>query len=158
MDATTYAKRYHEKIKDVEKWLREERIRGAVRTKNGTWDIPEDAKVEYFVRKKHGRKTDDDAFDILRALRTRRYIDAELLGCSHIDFRDTIDSLEKIGYLAPSVRAADGITSVGYKITNKGLEASSYMKAFFLTVYRESVAALARGAVEATYATEQIAH
>lgn len=85
MDIKTYARRYrNSRVSEVEKYLAQGRIRGAV-IENGVWNVPNAAKVEYRPKKKRPT-VEDDIIDILKALHGNWYVDAETLCLSEPGF------------------------------------------------------------------------
>lgn len=57
---------------------------------------------------------------ILRALNQNRYIDSCILGCTGPFFQDAIKALLEAELISSSDTPADGITSIGYRLTEKG--------------------------------------
>lgn len=96
-------------------------IRGTVRNECGEWRIPENALMDYYP----GFLAKEPIFSkvmihILRALNQNRYIDSCILGCTEPFFQDAIKALLEAKLISSSDTPADGITSIGYRLTEKG--------------------------------------
>ena len=55
-----------------------------------------------------------------RALSQNRYVDSCILGCTEPFFQDAVSALLEAGLICSSETPADGITSIGYRLTEKG--------------------------------------
>ena len=69
---------------------------------DGVWDIPEDAKARYEPRKKKNRTQDDNRWDLLKALKERRYVGEKVLLCQKADFVDLANDLLDKGLIINS--------------------------------------------------------
>lgn len=69
---------------------------------DGVWDIPEDARTRYEPRKKKNRTQDDNRWDLLKALKERRYVDEKVLLCQKADLVDLANDLLDKGLIIKS--------------------------------------------------------
>lgn len=119
MNIDDYCKRYRKKKRDVENALKKNRMRGVMYV-DGIADIPEDAKIDYYIPK---RKTSIDVEDarvyLLKALAGFWYIDANVLGLSENDFQDVVKTMVSLG-LVERIGEPDGVTTTGLKATPTG--------------------------------------
>lgn len=101
--------------------LKNGRIRGATRNERGEWQIPENALMDYYpgflAKEPNFTKV---MIHILRALNQNRYVDSCILGCTEPFFQDAIGALLEAGLISRSDAPADGITSIGYRLTEEG--------------------------------------
>ncbi len=148
MDVKTYAKRYRQsRISDVNNFLSQGRIRGAIK-KNGIWNIPDAAKIEYRPRKKNPT-AEDNVIDILKALHGNWYVDAETLCLSEPDFADRVNLLKQAGLIKDSQKPCDGVTSTGLTLTSEGLQVASNRKQVILELWQKLFAGISEGTVRA---------
>ena len=104
----------------LDKLLDSGHVRGAVK-RGESWLIPENALIEYYP----GYLSATPSFDntmvhILRALNGNNYIDARILGCSEPFYEDALANLLEAGLITRSVAPADGVTSTGFRLTERG--------------------------------------
>lgn len=113
-----YRKRYKVRKRDLDNALQNHRVRGARQNSLGEWVIPEDAKIEFYPRRKELTWTGVMAY-ILKALSTFRYIDANIVGISETDYRNIVQQLIDVG-LVKEVGKCDGVTTTGLALTMEG--------------------------------------
>ncbi len=119
MNVAEYCRRYRKDKRVVEKALKKNRVRGAVYT-NGIADIPEDAKIDYYIPKRKTNITVQDArVYLLKALASFHYIDAFVLGLSESDFQDVVNTMVALG-LVERIGEPDGVTTTGLRATPSG--------------------------------------
>ena len=119
MNVAEYCRRYRKDKRVVEKALKKNRVRGAVYT-NGIADIPEDAKIDYYIPKRKTNITVQDArVYLLKALASFHYIDAFVLGLSISDFQDVVNTMVALG-LVERIGEPDGVTTTGLRATPSG--------------------------------------
>lgn len=119
MIVAEYCRRYRKDKRVVEKALKKNRVRGAVYT-NGIADIPEDAKIDYYIPKRKTNITVQDArVYLLKALASFHYIDAFVLGLSESDFQDVVNTMVALG-LVERIGEPDGVTTTGLRATPSG--------------------------------------
>lgn len=119
MNIADYCRRYRKKKRDVENALKKNRIRGVTYVE-GTADIPEDAKIDYYIPKsKTNISVEDARVYLLKALASFQYIDAKILGLSESDFQCIVDSMVALG-LVRRIGEPDGITTTGLEATSSG--------------------------------------
>ena len=119
MNVAEYCRRYRKDKRVVEKALKKNRVRGAVYT-NGIADIPEDAKIDYYIPKRKTNITVQDArVYLLKALASFHYIDAFVLGLSESDFQDVVNTMVALG-LVERIGEPDGVTTTGQRATPSG--------------------------------------
>lgn len=119
MNVAEYCRRYRKDKRVVEKALKKNRVRGVVYT-NGTADIPEDAKIDYYIPKHKTNITVQDArVYLLKALTSFHYIDAFVLGLSEGDFQDVVNTMVALGFVERTGEP-DGVTTTGLKATPSG--------------------------------------
>ena len=119
MNVAEYCRRYRKDKRVVEKALKKNRVRGAVYT-NGIADIPEDAKIDYYIPKRKTNITVQDArVYLLKALSSFHYIDAFVLGLSESDFQDVVNTMVALG-LVERIGEPDGVTTTGQRATPSG--------------------------------------
>lgn len=119
MNVAEYCRRYRKDKRVVEKALKKNRVRGAVYT-NGIADIPEDAKIDYYIPKRKTNITVQDArVYLLKALASFHYIDAFVLGLSESDFQDVVNTIVALG-LVERIGEPDGVTTTGLRATPSG--------------------------------------
>ena len=119
MNVAEYCRRYRKDKRVVEKALKKNRVRGAVYT-NGIADIPEDAKIDYYIPKRKTNITVQDArVYLLKALASFHYIDAFVLGVSESDFQDVVNTMVALG-LVERIGEPDGVTTTGQRATPSG--------------------------------------
>lgn len=119
MNVAEYCRRYRKDKRVVEKALKKNRVRGAVYT-NGIADIPEDAKIDYYIPKRKTNITVQDArVYLLKALACFHYIDAFVLGLSESDFQDVVNTMVALG-LVERIGEPDGVTTTGLRATPSG--------------------------------------
>ena len=119
MNVAEYCRRYRKDKRVVEKALKKNRVRGAVYT-NGIADIPEDAKIDYYIPKRKTNITVQDArVYLLKALASFHYIDAFVLGVSESDFQDVVNTMVALG-LVERIGEPDGVTTTGLRATPSG--------------------------------------
>lgn len=148
MDIKTYARRYrNSRVSEVEKYLAQGRIRGAV-IENGVWNVPNADKVEYRPKKKRPT-VEDDIIDILKALHGNWYVDAETLCLSEPDFADRVNLLKQAGLIKDSQKPCDGVTSTGLTLTSEGLQVASNKKQVILELWQKLFAGISEGAIRA---------
>ena len=149
MNPSEYAKRYHRSNrKQVQKWLDEGRIRGAVLSEDG-WDIPEGAKVEFRPSPLRKRKdtVDDNIIDILKAIYGNWFVDAEVIGLSNSDYRDRVALLKELDLVTDSDSPYDGVASTGLRLTSRGLQDAPKNRGVILDLYQRTMAALVEGSI-----------
>ncbi|MDY2778212.1 MAG: hypothetical protein SOU51_07520 [Collinsella sp.] len=119
MNVADYCRRYRKDKRRVEKALKKNRVRGVVYI-NGIADIPEDAKIDYYIPKRKTNITIQDAqIYLLKALASFHYIDACVLGLSERDFQDVVNSMVALN-LVERTGEPDGVTTTGLKATPSG--------------------------------------
>ena len=119
MNVAEYCRRYRKDKRVVEKALKKTRVRGVVYT-NGIADIPEDAKIDYYIPKRKTNITVQDArVYLLKALASFHYIDAFVLGLSERDFQDVVNTMVALG-LVERIGEPDGVTTTGLRATLSG--------------------------------------
>ena len=150
MNEDEYAKRYKKSKRQVKTWLEEGRIRGAVFS-NEVWDIPREAKVEYYVRKRRNRGVVDNVRDVVKALEGFWYIDEVVLGCTEYDYEYILRILESMGLIVRSDVLKDDITNVGVELTTDGLIAAKKSKMSFVKIYGITIESISKGCFEAVY-------
>lgn len=131
MSPAEYSKRYGKNSGSVSRLLKAGRVRGARKIGN-TWEIPEDALIEYAVRKKKNRNLNDVIWDIVEALSHFQYFDAEVLMVPQTQLENAITIAVSQGFIEESSVPNDGITSCGYQLTTVGVEACEHKKLDFL--------------------------
>ncbi|WP_291289721.1 hypothetical protein [Enorma sp.] len=148
MSPAEYSKRYGKNSGSVSKLLKAGRVRGARKTGN-TWEIPEDALIEYAVRKKKNRNLGDIIWDIVEALSHFQYFDAEVLMVSQAQLENAIEVAVSQGFIEESSMPNNGITSCGYKLTTVGVEACEHKKLAFLKQFAEIMGSYSGAAARA---------
>lgn len=119
MNVAEYCRRYRKDRRIVEKALKRNRVRGVVYT-NGIADIPEDAKIDYYIPKRKTNITVQDArVYLLKALASFHYIDALILGLSERDYQDVVNSMVALGFVERTGEP-DGLTTTGLRVTPSG--------------------------------------
>lgn len=109
------------KKKDLDKWIKGNRLRGIVVDGSNTVLIPRNAKPLYWIRKKNGFTVSYIVRCILEALNSRRMIDAEVFGVSDNDFAQCISLAKEAGWICDDEIAYDGVENCGYRLTSTGL-------------------------------------
>ena len=144
-----YCDRYGYKQSSVRKWASSGRLAGAIKDSHQVWQIPEDARPLYVVRKKNDRSIEDNIYDYLNALNKRYYVNEESLHCTKGELQDIQETLLQDGLIAPSTTPCDGKWSTGYRITGKGIDAVNNTKKRFLQFYKCTVEAVIEGVTAA---------
>lgn len=142
MTPSEYSKRYGMNSGSLSKYLNQGRVRGAKKV-NDAWIIPEDALVEYCVRKKKDRTVQDVVWDILNALNRGCYFDAEVLKVQEGVFQNATRIALRQGYMSQSDRKTDGVTTSGFDITELGIESLAKKKSEFVRTLADAMGALA---------------
>lgn len=148
MNPAEYSKRYGKNSGSVSKLLKAGRVRGARKIGN-TWEIPEDALIEYAIRKKKNRYLNDVIWDIVEALSHFQYFDAEVLKVPQSQFENAIEIAVSRGFIEESSVPNDGITSCGYQLTAVGVEACERKKLDFLKQFAGIVGSYSGSAARA---------
>lgn len=149
MSPTQYCARYGIAESTLRSWLKKGLIEGAKKN-NGLWDIPEGARTRYEPRKKKNRTQDDNRWDLLKALKERRYVDEKVLLCQKADFVDLANDLLDKGYIVKSSTPCDGKWNTGYAISQIGLAAiESRTKKDFLELWKNTCSGITSGVMEA---------
>lgn len=107
MSPAQYCARYGIAESTLRGWLKRGLMEGAEKC-GGIWDIPEDARARYEPRKKKNRTQDDNRWDLLKALKERRYVDEKVLLCQKADFVDLANDLLDKGFIIMSSTPCDG--------------------------------------------------
>ena len=148
MKVKEYCERYGFSESAVYDWLKKGLIEGADDS-SGVWCIPEEARPRYVPAKKKNRDARDNAYDVIKALGTGRYIDAKVIWLLEVDYQDLIDTLLEMGLIESSRASFDGRWNTGLRLTNLGLRKYEDGKGSFVKYYRETVAGLTEGAIRA---------
>ena len=153
MNIATFSERYGYSDSSVRRWANDHLIPGAERI-GGIWDIPEGARPRHVIRKKANRTVSDNAYDFLKALHERHYVDAEVLLCTEGDYLDVVTTLVMSGLIRESEVPADGRWNTGYVLTEAGVEQAERLKPTFKEYYRTTISAVAEGATSACLGME----
>lgn len=149
MNPAQYCARYGIAESTLRGWLKRGLMEGAEKC-GGIWDIPEDARARYEPRKKKNRTQDDNRWDLLKALKERRYVDEKVLLCQKADFVDLANDLLDKGFIIMSSTPCDGKWNTGYAISQLGLDAiESRSKKDFLEFWKATCSGITSGVVEA---------
>ena len=131
MSPAQYCARYGIAESTLRGWLKRGLMEGAEKC-GGIWDIPEDAR------------------DLLKALKERRYVDEKVLLCQKADFVDLANDLLDKGFIIMSSTPCDGKWNTGYAISQLGLDAiESRSKKDFLEFWKATCSGITSGVVEA---------
>lgn len=149
MDFDSYRKRYGYRRRDLERYLERGMIRGARRLPGERWFIPEDVRPDYLIRKKADRRFEDDAFDFLKALNTKRAISARVLLCTDQEYQRLVRFLLREGLVAEDEKHTDHAAGEGLSPTQRGLDLLSQKKDRFVEWYQTTMTAMAKGATSA---------
>lgn len=126
MSPAQYCARFGIAESTLRGWLKKGLMEGAEKN-DGVWDIPEDARARYEPRKKKNRTQDDNRWDLLKALKERRYVDEKVILCQKADFVDLANDLLDKGLIIKSSTPCDGRWNTGYAISQTGLDAIEYI-------------------------------
>lgn len=149
MTPSEYCARYGIAESTLRDWLKKGLVEGAEKN-DGAWDIPKGARARYEPRKKKNRTQDDNRWDLLKALKERRYVDDRALLCQRADYVDLVNDLLDKGYIVQSSTPCDGKWNTGYAISQKGLDAvGSRTKKNFLEFWKSTCSGIANGVMEA---------
>lgn len=89
-------------------------------------------------------------WDLLKALKERRYVDEKVLLCQKADFVDLANDLLDKGFIIMSSTPCDGKWNTGYAISQLGLDAiESRSKKDFLEFWKATCSGITSGVVEA---------
>lgn len=149
MTPSEYSARYGIAESTLRGWLKKGLVEGAEKN-DGAWSIPEGARARYEPRKKKNRTQDDNRWDLLKALKERRYVDERALLCQRADYEDLVKDLLDKGYIVESNTPCDGRWNTGYAISQIGLDAvGSRTKKGFLELWKSTCSGIANGVMEA---------
>lgn len=149
-----YRKRYG--CNKISRYLEENRVRGAVETKNDSVYIPVGALIEYRPTGKQPpfekRTMKDDMWDVLKSCNSKMsYIDASVLKTTPEAFSRIVDLLIECGYISRSPTPSDGVTCTGLQITPKGIHMLEHVKdkQGWSKFYQMTVSAIVEGQTKA---------
>lgn len=139
-----YAKATGLKPSVVKKYIEEGRIAGVASDARCEFLVPEEALVDYAIRKKSNRSMSDHAFNLMKALHSSKNVNHKILQIPRTQYESLVLTLINAG-LVRRDRDERPFES-GLALTKEGMELANQKKKMFLKLYETTIAAAAEGA------------